>query len=91
MNDYSDNHFMFVDYINDKKVVTLSDIMEKLSSPNGNPWGYFDDKNLFDFETQLGYEGIDFADKYKEIKENHCSLIEYIEYKEEEEENNDLF
>ena len=89
MNDYSDNHFMFINYINDEKVATLSDISENLSAPNGNPWGYFDDKILFDFETQLGYEGIDFADKYKEIKEKHVALIEFMELKESEVENND--
>ena len=50
----------------------------------GGPWSFFDDKNILDFESQLGYTDYNFLTKFKSKKEELIKLIKY--YKEENQE-----
>lgn len=88
MNDFNENYFMSINLINDKKITLLDHIIDKITAKDGSPWSYFDDKALFDYENQLGYNYKDFENKYQQFKKKHLELIEFIK-KESEGEAND--
>ena len=56
---------------------------------NGCPWGYFDDKKMFDYEKQLGYTNENFYEKYKKLRNKRIKLIKYLKEIQEESEVNE--
>ena len=85
MNDYSDNVYLPLRIFDNEKITSLQGLIENLKKLQGSPWTYFDDKNLFDYETQLGYTNENFNEKYKQKRKEHIDLIEYMEQIEESE------
>ena len=85
MNDYTDNVYLPLSVFDNKKITSLQALIENLKQLQGSPWAYFDDKNLFDYETQLGYTNDNFNEKYKQKRKEHIDLIEYMEQIEESE------
>ena len=88
MNDYTDNVYLPLIVFDNKKITSLQALIENLKQPQGSPWTYFDDKNLFDYETQLGYTNDNFNERYKQKRKEHIDLIEYMEQIEESEDEN---
>ena len=88
MNDYSDNVYLPLRIFGNKKITSLQALIENLKLLQGSPWTYFDDKNLFDYETQLGYTNENFKEKFKQKRIEHIDLIEYMEQIEESEDEN---
>ena len=79
MNNYEENICLPIDLFKEKQLKTLYKLMEKLSQKQGSPWSYFDDKNIFDYETQLGYNYNDFFEKFDSNKRQIISLIEFYD------------
>ena len=50
------------------------------------PWGFFVEKKLFDYDTQLGYTKENFEEKYKLMQEQCKKLIKYMNLNTEESE-----
>ncbi len=78
MHDYSDNECLPFIYYN-KEINDLNDLINKIKSPNESPWTYFDDKNMFNYETQLGYTVDNFVEKYEAKKIEIAKLIKFFE------------
>ena len=85
MNDYSDNTFNAIELLTNTKMHTLDELIEYVSKKDG-PWKYFDDKNMFDYEKQLGYNEEDFIDKFNEVRKQVSELLLFVDLKEIESE-----
>ena len=83
MNSYKDNVCLPIELFENNKINTLNDFIKELTK-DGGPWSFFDDKNILDFESQLGYTDYNFLTKFKSKKEELIKLIKY--YKEENQE-----
>ena len=90
MNDYelNNNVYLPINIFENKKIKTLYNLIENLTQKDGSPWSYFDDKNLFDYDSQLGYKNKGFLKRFKEKRDEHIKLIEYYEISEESEGDN---
>ena len=82
MNDFSDNVCVPFDLVSEE-VNNLVDLTKKLDDVS---WKYYDDKNLFDYSTQLGYTEYNFKDKFKEKCKEIAKLVRFIEINEDESE-----
>ncbi len=84
MNDYENNLCLPLKYVIDQPN-TFFDFIYKMRV-SGNPWEYFNDSNLFDYDTQLGYiDNEDYTKKFKEASNVVKSLLKfYVEPEKEE-------
>jgi len=89
MNDYTDNVYLPFKKINNSKITTLYSLIDDLKQENNSPWSYFDDKKLFDYETQLGYTQDNFESKYNEKKKKLSDLVKFITLTKREDESNE--
>ena len=83
MNDYSSNVFASVSLLKEDSVESLDELISIATNQNG-PWQYFDDKNLFDVEKQLGYNDDTFIEDFNEIVSKQKELIAFINKSKEE-------
>ena len=60
-------------------------MIKDLYSDSKNPWEYYNDSNLFDYENQLGYTSEKFLEKYNEEKDLRIKLIKYFSQNDSEE------
>ncbi|MBQ8206604.1 MAG: hypothetical protein IJZ77_04000, partial [Bacilli bacterium] len=86
MNDYEENVCLPITLFYKQNIKTLDDLIENLLLQNGSPWGYFDDKKMFDYEKQLGYTNENFYEKYKNLRNKRIKLIKYLKEIQEESE-----
>ena len=86
MNDYEENVCLPITLFYKQNIKTLDDLIENLLLQNGSPWGYFDDKKMFDYEKQLGYTNENFYEKYKKLRNKRIKLIKYLKEIQEESE-----
>ena len=77
MNDYSSNVFASVSLLKEDSVESLDELISIATNQNG-PWQYFDDKNLFDVEKQLGYNDDTFIEDFNDIVSKQKELIAFI-------------
>ena len=89
MNDYEEIVYLPFTIFYKDKIKTLDALIENLSMQNGSPWGYFDDKKMFDYEKQLGYTNENFYEKYKKLRNKRIKLIKYLKEIQEESEVNE--
>ena len=89
MNDYEEFVYLPIIIFYKDKIKTLDALIENLSMQNGSPWGYFDDKKMFDYEKQLGYTNENFYEKYKKLRNKRIKLIKYLKEIQEESEVNE--
>ena len=75
---YSDNAYLPLNKFYTKDFPTLNKMIEDLISQDGSPWGYFDHKKIFNYETQLGYTYNNFKKEYLNKRNKHISLIKYL-------------
>lgn len=85
MIDYSDNVCLPINDFNKGKVKSLQDLITLVKDDMG-PWGFFGEKKLFDYDTQLGYTKENFEEKYKLMQEQCKKLIKYMNLNTEESE-----
>lgn len=90
MNDYEldNNVYLPINIFENKKIKSLYDLIDNLTQKDGSPWSYFDDKKLFDYDSQLGYESKGFFKRFKEKRDEHIKLIAYYKAIEESEGDN---
>ena len=89
MNDYEEIVYLPITIFYKDKIKTLDALIENLLMQNGSPWGYFDDKKMFDYEKQLGYTNENFYEKYKKLRNKRIKLIKYLKEIQEESEVNE--
>lgn len=75
---YSDNAYLPLNKFYTKDFPTLNKMIEDLISQDGSPWGYFDHKKIFNYETQLGYTYNNFKKEYLNKRNDHIRLIKYL-------------
>ena len=75
---YSDNSYLPLNKFYTNDFPTLNKMIEDLNSQNSSPWGYFDHKKIFNYETQLGYTYNNFKKEYLNKRNKHISLIKYL-------------
>lgn len=85
MNDFDNNVYISIELLKDTKINTLEELVDYIKSDNGT-WKYFDDKNMFDYDSQLGYDEETFKEKFEEAKAKQIGLIKFIKEKSEESE-----
>ena len=84
-NDFDNNVYISIELLKDTKINTLEELVDYIKGDNGT-WKYFDDKNMFDYDSQLGYDEETFKEKFEEAKAKQISLIKFIKEKSEESE-----
>ena len=87
-NDYSSIHMIHVKTLFGKKIESYNSLINTITGQNG-PWEYFDDKKMFNYERDFGYEHEDFKDVYKEVRKELLSLLLFVEDEEEEGDKNE--
>ena len=87
MDDYSNNLCFPISMLNSEKIDSLENLIEEITQPYG-VWSYFDDKKIFDYETQLGYDEDNFVEQFIKYKNEIKSLIAFIKNDEESEGDN---
>ena len=73
--DYTNNHAVLLNSYNNKTDISFSKYIKEIK----NDWKYFDSKNLFDYETQLGFKREEFEKKYKDVFNKHFKLIAFLD------------
>ena len=84
MSDYKNNIYLPLKSF-DSNINKYADLIKDLYSDSKNPWEYYNDSNLFDYETQLGYTSEKFLEKYNEEKDLRIKLIKYFSQNDSEE------
>lgn len=77
MEDYTQNVLIPINLIESSKINSLDDLIDNLKNME-NPWCYFDDKRMFNYESQLGYNADNFIDQFNEFRKKHIELIIYL-------------
>lgn len=85
INDFSDNVCLPVKLFKEK----INSLHEFVNQLNSKAWKYFDDKNLYDYYTQLGYTEDNFLNKYAEKKNEVIDLIKFMKKDLKESEGNE--
>ena len=84
MNDYKENVYLPIDIIKDlidNKPESINSFEDLTKGISFGPWKYYDDKDLFERDTQLGYNNNDdneFIKKLKLLIERTINLVEYM-------------
>ena len=76
MNDYSCNVYL-PSALFKEEIKKYSDLTSNIMY---GPWKYYDDINLFDFETKLGYSYSDFDKKDNKFNMKKREIIELVKY-----------
>ena len=72
MNNYNDNYFFYIEALQDEEC----DFDKLIDVHIANGWRYYDDKKMFDYTTQLGYNQKDCQVQFAENREKVARLIE---------------
>ena len=77
MNDYSDNYFLAINLLMVKRY-EFKELRKEVYGGDGTNWNYYNDRAIFDAETQLGYNEEEFIEQRNE--RIHALLDELILY-----------
>ena len=69
---YNDNYFFYIEALQDEEC----DFDKLIDVHIANGWRYYDDKKMFDYTTQLGYNQKDCQVQFVENREKVARLIE---------------
>ena len=72
MNNYNDNYFFYIEALQDEEC----DFDKLIDVHIANGWRYYDDKKMFDYTSQLGYNQKDCQVQFAENREKVARLIE---------------
>lgn len=75
---YKENVYLPVNNFYDKEKITFGKVIKDLNDDR-NPWTYFSQKKLFDYDTDLGYTIDDFDTIYPKKRDEHIELIKFLE------------
>ena len=80
-------YLAYNDYHNNKLIPMKKDVYSRVDSlyslfdnavNKHGAWEYFEDKWMFDYETQYGYNEDNFNDEWADAKTNHLKLIKFL-------------
>ena len=74
VNDFEENYFLLLSILKEKDY-SFDDLRDLLGRNAPRPWNYFDDRILFDIETQLGYKEETFKKDMRDRFDKILTLI----------------
>lgn len=76
---YHENYYLPLEKFYTGKYKTLYEMVQDIVAENGSVWGFFEDKKLFNYYSDLGYTFENFKDVYHKKRNEHIELITYLD------------